>query len=57
LPGRQEVLLNLALAYVRAGDRGKALELANQVVAMKLPDGDPAREQAERLAKKLGASK
>lgn len=53
-PGRQEVLLNLALAYVRAGDRAKALELAKQVVELKLPDGDPAREQAERLVKKLG---
>jgi tetratricopeptide (TPR) repeat protein len=55
-PGRQEVLLNLALAYVRANDRAKALDLAKQVVALKLPDGDPAREQAERLVKKLGAS-
>jgi tetratricopeptide (TPR) repeat protein len=55
-PARQEVLLNLALAYVRAGNRAKALDLANQVVALKLPDGDPAREQAERLVKKLSAS-
>lgn len=55
-PGRQEVLVNLALAYVRQGDRAKSLELGKQVVAMQLPDGDPAREQAERLVKKLSAS-
>jgi len=56
-PDRQEVLLNLALAYVRAGDRPKALGLAKQVVALELPAGDPAREQAERLVKKLSAAK
>jgi len=55
-PARQEVLLNLALAYVRAGDRPRALDLAKRVVALQLPDGDPAREQAERLVKKLGAA-
>jgi len=55
-PDRQEVLLNLALAYVRKGDRAKALDLAKQVVALELPDGDPSREQAERLVKKLSAS-
>jgi tetratricopeptide (TPR) repeat protein len=52
-PDRPEVLLNLALAYVRQNNRPKALELAQKVVALKLPDGDPAREQAERLVKKL----
>jgi len=55
-PDRQEVLLNLALAYVRVNDRPRALELAKRVVALKLPDGDPAREQAERLVKKLAGS-
>ncbi|HYV49209.1 MAG TPA: tetratricopeptide repeat protein [Myxococcaceae bacterium] len=55
-PRRQEVLLNLALAYVRTGDRARSLDLAKQVVDLQLPDGDPAREQAERLVKKLGAS-
>ena len=54
-PNRQEVLLNLALAYVRTGDRAKSLQLAKQVVDLQLPDGDPAREQAERLVKKLAA--
>lgn len=55
-PNRQEVLLNLALAYVRANDRAKALDLGKQVLALDLPSSDPAREQAERLVKKLSAS-
>lgn len=55
-PDRPEVLLNLALAHVRQNDRPKALELARKVVALELPEGNPAREQAERLVKKLSAT-
>jgi Flp pilus assembly protein TadD len=55
-PDRPEVLLNLALAYVRQNNRPKALELARKVVALELPPGNPAREQAERLVKKLSAT-
>lgn len=48
-PGQPEPLLNLALAYVRAGDDQAAMPRAEELIGLDLPRDHPLREQAETL--------
>lgn len=52
-PKHPEPHLNLALALARAGQKPQAQEHVKQVLAMPLPEQDPMREEATRLAQAL----
>lgn len=53
-PKQPEPQLNLALAYARSGQKEKAKELVQKVLALSLPEADPVRQEAERLGQALG---
>lgn len=52
-PDQLEPQLNLALAYARANQKQKSLELAQRLLQYELPPDNPLRQQAERLVQAL----